>query len=129
MDLVGWGMRVTVIAREYATQEIAARVFGNRGASGGFASGRVAWLEDPGTSRVAIGGGIWPARPLWSSSELSRHGQPLMQSQRRSAPSPSVGKPRLGRPVLVRSPHRESDAVRPAHRLARTAIRAAVCAE
>jgi hypothetical protein len=28
-------------------QEIAARTFGNRTASGGYASGRVAWLEDP----------------------------------------------------------------------------------
>jgi hypothetical protein len=58
MDLVGWGMRVTVIVREYSTQEIAARVFGNCRASGGCASGGVAWLEDPGTSRVTIGGGI-----------------------------------------------------------------------
>lgn len=55
MDLVGWGMRVTVIAREYATQEIAARVFGNCRTSGGCASGGVAWLEDPGTSGVTIG--------------------------------------------------------------------------
>ena len=44
MDLVGWGMRITVIPREYATQEIAARVFGNRRASGGYASGGVAGL-------------------------------------------------------------------------------------
>ena len=46
-------MRVTVIPREYATQEIT-----RRGASGGYASGGVAWLKDPGTSRVTIGGGI-----------------------------------------------------------------------
>jgi hypothetical protein len=45
MDLVGWGMRVTVIPGEYATQKIPARVFGNLRRSGGYASGGVAWLE------------------------------------------------------------------------------------
>jgi hypothetical protein len=40
-------MRVMVMPREYSTQEIAARVFGNRRASGGYASGGVTWLEDP----------------------------------------------------------------------------------
>jgi hypothetical protein len=31
MDFEGWGMRVTVIRREYATHEISARVFGTAG--------------------------------------------------------------------------------------------------
>ncbi|MDT5273870.1 MAG: hypothetical protein QOG95_802 [Mycobacterium sp.] len=121
MDFEGWGMRVTVIRREYATHEISTGVFGNRRASGGYASGGVAWLKEPGTSRATIGGGISQA-----ISELSWRGQPPMQSQRRSTPSPFAGKPRLGRPVPARSPHRANDAVRPAHRLARNAIRAAV---
>ena len=124
MEFETRGLRVTVIPREYSTQ-------GNRTASDGYASGGAAWLKDPGTSRVTIGGGIrryWPARPLSSFSELSWRGQPPMQSQSPSTLSLSAGKPRLGRPVLARSPHRASDAVRPAHRLARTAVRAALCA-
>ncbi len=39
MDFEGWGMRVTVISREYATQEIPAQVLRNRTASVGYASG------------------------------------------------------------------------------------------
>jgi hypothetical protein len=58
MAFEGWAMRVTVIRREYAMHKISARVFGNRRASGGYASGGVASLEDPGTSRVTIGGRI-----------------------------------------------------------------------
>ncbi|MDT5277681.1 MAG: hypothetical protein QOG95_4613 [Mycobacterium sp.] len=51
MDFEGCGMRVTVIPREYAMPDIAARTFGKRTASGGHAPGGVAWLEEQQPSR------------------------------------------------------------------------------
>jgi hypothetical protein len=58
MDLVGWGMRVMVIGREYATQEITARLFGSWRVSCGCASRGVPRFEDSGLFCLTIDGGI-----------------------------------------------------------------------
>ena len=77
MDFEGWGMRVAVTPREYATRRSRRGVFGNRGPSGGYASGGVASLEDPGPSQVTIGGDIGQQRRS-RHPQLSWRGQPPM---------------------------------------------------
>ena len=56
MDFEGWGMRVTGMLGEYATQKNTARVFANRRRPPARPE-RAVWLQRPRSSRATAGGG------------------------------------------------------------------------